>query len=196
MTRSESDAAGGRDLPRLIRAVRWLDRQAERPGFYPKVGLFPLLDYAVPVMPNHMLLIALAYLHPARWLAVAATFALASALGAMGVALVVQGIGGGIAGWLTGNVETAGTAFDLIEAHGIAALTALALLPVPPRTAVLLCALAGLPALQIGAAVAAGRLVPAGLLAWVAANSPNVLRRVPTIACRIDALEASRATVA
>ena len=189
-----SDAANG--APRLIRAVRWLDRQAERPGFYPKVGLFPLLDYAVPVMPNQMLLIALAYLHPARWREIAATFAVASALGAMGVALVVQGVGGGTADWLTGNVEAAGAAFDLIRAYGVGALAVLALLPIPPRTAVLLCALAGLPALQIGAAVAVGRLVAAGLLAWVAANSPNALRRMPTIARRIDALEASRVMVA
>lgn len=182
----------GAEAPRLARAVRWLDREADRPGFYGKVGLFPFLDYALPFLPNQMLLIALAYLQRDRWIALAATFAIASALGAMAVALVVQLVGGGVAEWLTGNVEAAGTAFDLIEDYGAFALAGLALLPTPPRTGVLLCALAGLPVPQIGAAVVGGRLVAAGIIAWAAANSPHVLRRVPVIARRIDALDELR----
>ena len=181
-----------RDLSRTARAVRWIDGQADRPSFYLRVGVFPFLDYALPFLPNQLLLIALAFLQRTRWLGLAVTFAAASALGALAIALIVQGIGGGVANWLTANVEAAGTVFDLIETHGTWALALLAFLPTPPRTGVLLCALAGLPPLQIGGAVLAGRLVAAGAIAWIAANSPAWLRRVPGVGRRLDALEGWR----
>ena len=185
--------SGDHELPRTVRAVRWIDGQADRPGFYARVGVFPFLDYALPFLPNQLLLIALAFLQRRRWLALALTFAVASALGALAIALVVQGVGGGIADRLIANVEMAGTAFDLIEAHGTWALALLALLPTPPRTGVLVRALAGLPPLQIGTAVLAGRLVAAAAIAWLAANSPAWLRRVPRVGQRLDALEGWRA---
>ena len=181
---------------RAVRALRWIDRQADRPGFYARVGVFPLVDYALPFLPNQLLLIALAYLQRERWLGLALTFAVASALGALLIAFLVQGIGGGVAAWLTANVETAGTVFDFVQGYGVWALGLLALLPAPPRTAVLLCALAGLPPLPIGAAVLAGRLVAASAIAWAAARSPDWLRRLPGMARWIERVERMRVEAA
>ena len=177
---------------RTARAIRWIDGQAGRPGFYLRVGVFPFFDYALPFLPNQLLLIALAFLQRDRWAALAATFAVASALGAVAVAVIVQTVGGGLAARLTGEVEAAGRVFDLIGAYGVWALAMLALLPTPPRTAVFLCALVGLSAPSIGLAVLAGRLVAASVIAWMAARAPGWLRRVPGPARRIDALDALR----
>lgn len=176
----------------LLRAVRWIDRQAGRPSFYAKIAAFPLLDYAVPVLPNQMLLVALALLQRGRWLAIAATFVLASAAGAGAMAVVVQAVGGPLAGWLTANLDAAGRVFELIESNGTWGLAALALLPVPPRTGVLLCSLAGLPPASIMLAVGTGRVVPATAIAFAAARSPHVLRRWPGMRWRLDRLEALR----
>ena len=181
------------EMSRTARAIRWIDRQADARWFHARVGVFPLLDYVLPFLPNQLLLVALSYLQRDRWAGLAATFAVASALGALAVALVVQGVGGGVAAWVAGRVEGAGTVFDMVEAHGAWALALLALLPAPPRTGVMLCAISGVPPLQVATAVLAGRLVAASLIAWLAARSPDWLRRVPGLARHVDGLERLKA---
>ena len=112
-----------------------------------------------------MLLVALAFLKPARWAVLALTFAVASAAGAGLIALAVQTLAPGAASWLTANVEAAGTVFELVGAYGLWGLAALALLPAPPRTGVLLCAVAGVPPFGIAASALLGRLVAASAIA-------------------------------
>ncbi|MER6910378.1 VTT domain-containing protein [Streptomyces sp. NPDC000594] len=165
---------------RTGRILARLDRAAHRPWFLPALAVFPLGDYALPVLPNQMLLMGVSALHPRRWPAVALTFAVASALGAFLAATVVQ-----LAGpWL---LETFGDAApgrdELREAaarvaeHGLWALALLSLLPWTPRVAVLACALAGIPPWSIALTVLAGRWVPMTLLAAVGARAPHLLRR-------------------
>lgn len=180
------------EISRLGKAIRWLDDEAGRRGFLFKVGMFPLLDYALPFLPNQMLLIALALLQRSRWLALALTFAIASAIGALTAALIVQFAGGGIANWLTSSVDGAEQALALVENYGLTGLAMLALLPWPPRTGVIVCAIAGLPPIQIMLAVGAGRLVPAAAIAFLAARSPLLLRRIPGIDRQLVKLELDR----
>ena len=166
---------------RRERAIQWLDGAAAQRGFLFKVALFPLLDYALPFLPNQMLLVALSFLQQARWLALALTFAVASALGAFAIAAIVQSVGGSFSNWLAGNVDGAGQVIAFIERHGLIGLMVLALLPWPPRTAVMLCALSGLAPVQIMLAVGFGRLAPAAAIAFLAAQSPAWLRRIPGV---------------
>ena len=70
---------------RAARTIVALDRRADRPWFLPAIGLFPMSDYILPFLPNQMLLLGLAMLRPTRWISLAATFALATALGALPV---------------------------------------------------------------------------------------------------------------
>jgi hypothetical protein len=168
-----------------VRTVVALDGVADRRWFLPAVSVFPLSDYVLPFLPNQMLLVALSVLHPRRWLAFAATFVIAAAAGALLAALLIQTAAGP---WLLETVfgggakaGTAGNVLRAIESYGLFALAALAVLPWPPRTAVIVCAVAGLTPLGIGAAVAIGRIVPAIAYALIGAKSPNLLRRVPMI---------------
>ena len=182
--RKDGSKAPGR-TSRTVRTIVALDSAAGRPWFLPAVSVFPLTDYVLPFLPNQLLLVVLSVFHPTRWRAFAATFVLATGIGALLTALIVQASAGP---WLLEFVFRGGpeasTARDVlraIERYGLFALAALALLPWPPRTGVLVCAIAGLSPLGIGLAVGLGRIVPACAYALIGAKSPHLLKRVRTI---------------
>lgn len=161
---------------RLIRIVLALERRAERKWFLPAVSLFPLADYVLPFMPNQILLLCLSILTPRRWWQLALTFILAAGLGAFLGVLAIQTIDETILGVLPDTPAVA-TAREWLAAYGLGALVLLAMLPTPPRSAVILCALAGLPALSIGLCVMAGRTVPVLGYTYLGSRAPHLLRR-------------------
>jgi len=180
---------------RTARVVAALDRGADRPWSLPAVAVFPLSDYVFPFMPNQVLLVTLAVLRPRRWWAYALVFVLATGLGACLSALAIQAVGPWLLDAFVGDVDGQGTAADVltfVERHGLWGLALLALLPWPPRTAVLICGMAGLPPLGIGLAVAAGRVVPAGGYALVGSRAPQVLRRIRVVDRVLGEVEALR----
>lgn len=188
---SESPTRAGRTLIRL-------DRAAHRPWFLPTLALFPLSDYALPALPNQMLLMGVSALHPRRWRLTALTFVVASAVGAFLVATVVQLAGPWLwdtVGGLTPGSDELREASGLVAEYGVWALALLALLPWTPRVAVLLCALAGLQPWTIALAVLVGRPLPVTLLAVTGAKAPHLLRRWPRVDRVLAEVEAQRATV-
>ncbi len=175
---------------RTLRAVSFVHRSAGKPWFWPVVGLFPSLDYLLPVLPNQLLMIALSMLQPKKWPLVAMVFIAASALGAFGTALLIQALG---EQWMrVMPFSPAGEAWkwamEQVQRWGLFAVGLLALLPVPPRTAVLACAVAGLPAEGIAAAVAIGRTFPAIAISWLSARAPGFLVKLPVVGPRAAAL--------
>ena len=175
---------------RTLRAVSFIHRSARKPWFWPVVGLFPSLDYLLPVLPNQLLMIALAMLQPKKWPLVAMVFIIASSLGAFGTALLIQALG---EQWtrvmpFSPSGETWAWAMEQVRRWGLVAIALLALLPVPPRTAVLACAVAGLPAEGIAAAVAIGRTFPATAISWLSAHAPGFLVRLPVLGLRAAVL--------
>lgn len=180
---------------RTVRTILALDRVAKRRWFFPAVSAFPLTDYFFPFLPNQMLLIALSVLHPGRWLAFAATFVLAAGAGAALTAAVIQAVGPGLISALSISAPEAGTASEVlgaVEIYGLWALAGLAVLPWPPRSGVLVCAIAGLPPAGIGTAVMLGRIVPATGYALVGAKLPHMLRRVRSIERVLEDVEVNR----
>ena len=178
---------------RPVRALLLLERQAGRPWFLPGVGVFPLCDYVLPFFPNQILLAGLSMTLPRRWIALALTFVIATAVGAALIVAAIQHFGAPLTGQLFGDMLEASALAPMLEqirTHGLLALVGLAMLPWPPRTAVLACALAGLPPVQVGLAVLAGRLVPATIYAGIGAKVPHLLRRlasVDAIMCEVEA---------
>ncbi|MFJ4866664.1 hypothetical protein [Streptomyces sp. NPDC088748] len=79
-----------------------------------------------------------------------------------------------------------------IERYGMWALTGLALLPSPPRTAVLVCALAGISPWTITLAVLVARPVPVTALTVMGAKGPRLLRRFRLVGRVLAEVEASR----
>ncbi|MGW4034403.1 hypothetical protein ACWEFL_34775 [Streptomyces sp. NPDC004838] len=175
------ETAPGETAPtRTARLLLRLDRASDRRWFLPTLAVFPVSDYALPVLPNQMLLMGLSALHPRRWRAIALTFVTASVLGAFLAATAVSAAGpwlletvGAVAPGRAELREVAGQ----VERYGAWALAALALLPFTPRTAVVVCALAGIPPWTVALAVLAGRPLPVALLALGGAKAPGLLRR-------------------
>jgi len=178
---------------RAARAVLALDRAAGRRWFLPAVGAFPLADYALPFLPNQILLVALSSLRPRLWWRLAFVFALAAGLGAFAVAALAGAAGPALIARLGGGAAdgSAADALAAVRAHGLWALAAIALLPPTPRTAVVVCAVAGLPPAGIAAAVATARLVPATLLAAAGSAAPRALRRLRAVDAVMREVEAA-----
>ncbi|GAA2243660.1 hypothetical protein GCM10010232_33350 [Streptomyces amakusaensis] len=180
---------------RTVRTLIRLDRAAHRRWFLPALAVFPLSDYALPFLPNQMLLMGVPALHPRRWRAIALTFVVASAAGAFLTATAVQSVGP----WLLdtvglpapglGELREAG---GMVARYGTWALVLLALLPWTPRATVLVCALAGVPPWTIGLAVLAGRPLPVALLAAAGARAPHLLRRFRRVDRVLTEVEARR----
>lgn len=180
---------------RAARIAAALDRAAGRRWFLPATAAFPLADYVLPVLPNQMLLIGLSMLQPRLWWRLALVFVLAGGTGAMLVATGVQAVGPALVEMLGGAPSDGAAAqlLDRVRRHALWALAALALLPPTPRSAVILCAVAGLPPLGIGAAVAAGRTLPVGALALIGAVAPAQLRRLSSVDRLLREIEALKA---
>ncbi len=182
-------------LSRPARALLAVERQADRPWFLPSVGLFPLCDYILPFLPNQILLAGLSMTLPRRWIALALTFVVATATGAALIVAAIQQFGGPVMERFLGGMPEAGAlapALAQIRKYGFAALVGLAMLPWPPRTAVLACAIAGLPPVQVGMAVLAGRIVPATIYAAIGAKAPHLLRRLGSVDKIMREVEAER----
>jgi len=166
------------------RTIVALDRRADRPWFLPVIGLFPMSDYVLPFLPNQMLLLGLAMLRPTRWISLGMTFVLATALGALLTAWAIQYWGRPLFDAIFADALPIGTASELdalVTRYGPVALTLLAMLPWPPRTGVIACALFGLSPVAIGLAVAAGRIVPTTGYALAGAHAPRLLRGWPRL---------------
>lgn len=171
-------------LSRPARTLLALERRADRPWFLPSVAVFPMCDYALPFLPNQILLAGLSMTLPRRWIALAATFAIATAVGAALISTAIRALGPVVMDTMPGGKPEAGAIASIgarIRAHGLLALVGLAMLPWPPRTAVVACAIAGLPPFEIGLAVLVGRSVPATISAALGARSPRLLRRIPSV---------------
>lgn len=184
-SREANPASRPRAPSRTARTVVALDRMANRPWFLPAVSLFPLADYVLPFLPNQMLLIALSVLQPRRWWMFALTFVIATGTGAWLTAHALQmAVGPVLLEAAFGGGPDAGAApktLLLIETYGLWALALLAMLPWPPRTGVIVGALAGLPPFNIGLAVATGRVIPACAYAAIGAFAPYLLRRIGAV---------------
>ncbi|WP_329012913.1 hypothetical protein [Streptomyces sp. NBC_00690] len=173
-----------------------LDGAAHRPWFLPTLAVFPMSDYALPVLPNQLLLMGLSALHPRRWRTIAFTFVLASAMGAFLTALVLQSAGPWLLstiGGLAPQREELREVGELISQYGAWAVAALSLLPWTPRAAVVMCALVGIPPWTIALAVLGGRLIPVTLLAFGGARSPLLLRRSRRLDRVLTEVESHRA---
>jgi hypothetical protein len=95
-------------LSRPAKTLLSLERQGDRVWFLPGVGLFPLCDYLLPFMPNQILLAGLSMVLPRRWIALAITFAVATAAGAALITAAIQSFGSSFAEQMFGDVLNAG----------------------------------------------------------------------------------------
>lgn len=180
---------------RSARVVAALEHATDRPWFLPSVAAFPLADYVLPFLPNQTLLMTLAILRPTRWAALALTFASAGAFGALLSAYAVQAVAPQLFDALFGGAPDTGATAKVLAAvddYGLWTLAALAMLPWPPRTALIVCALAGLSPASIALAIGAGRVVPSGSFGFLGSKAPHFLRRLRSVDRVLREVEALR----
>ncbi|WP_051305000.1 hypothetical protein [Chitinilyticum litopenaei] len=137
-----------------MRALRrhllgWLHRHGRRPMAIPVLALLAVGDAIVPALPTQGSVVLLGLLQPARRRLIALAFALA---GTAGAALLLT-----LAATLDLPAQWPHSwagAQRLLHEHGLLALLVLCALPSPPRSLIVLSALAGLAWPQILLAVA------------------------------------------
>ena len=176
---------------RLVRrTIQRLRPHAARPWFPPAMSLSAALDYVFFAASPQLLLIVTVLLRGDRWRIVPWCFAVASALGAVAVALAIQLLGQAALAGIDGDAATLLPAWAdrAIERWGVVALFALCALPLSMRSPVFVVALAGLPTAHIALAVLSGRLVAYHIVAAVTALTPRRLLRVPGLASVLDSL--------
>src|SRR4051794_8052638 len=81
---------------RLKRITRWIapiERVIGKPWGLPLAALLGLLDIFIGIIPTNSILVAVVFLHPAKWLRAVFWFALAGALGAGLLATLVGSVG-------------------------------------------------------------------------------------------------------
>ncbi len=161
---------------------------AARPWFPFVMGVSAAADYVFFAASPQLLLIATVLLRGQRWHIVPWCFASLSALGAVAVALGGAILGESILAEFGAEGSTALPTWmaSFIETWGGLALFGLCALPLSMCSPVFLAALGGLPAVQIGVAVLAGRLIAYHLLAVVTAFAPSKLVRIPRLASWLD----------
>jgi hypothetical protein len=152
------------------------------------------IDYVFFAASPQLVLIATVLLRGQHWRVVPWCFAVASAAGAVAVALSVGLLGEAFMSvWGDSAASLPGGITSFVRDWGLLALFLLCALPLSMRSPVFLVALGGLAPLQIGLAVLGGRLVAYHLIAF-AAVAPSRLARIPRLAPLLQSvgLEPSR----
>jgi membrane protein YqaA with SNARE-associated domain len=160
----------------LKRAKRLLWEMSHSRWYIPLVGLLCIVAGATLLVPITALVIVGVMLRPQRWRVLWLVTSLAAGIGAAILAHTLQAQG----------LEQVHQAFPELAAsaiwqrtmvwiaeYGLLALAAVAALPLPQTPALVACALSRLSLPGIFLAVAAGKLVKYGILAWMVATFPE-----------------------
>lgn len=173
--------------------IKRLQSFADRPWYFPVLGLLAGLDLFILVVPTDALLISSVMLQPKRWVSAFFWVGLGSAVGAVALAGIVQ--------WDSAMVmeEWFPQAFDsslwrttdaFFDRHGGKALILIAFSPLVQFPAVVIAALSGMSLTKIFFISLAGRMVKSALFSWGASHAPKLLLRVPLIKQELSVLDA------
>lgn len=175
----------------------WLHRRAEHRDFLPLSGAITAFDAFLPVVPATSMLVAVVLLRPSQWRRAAIWFALGGTVGALTLGALIALAGRPMLDQLLGETVGSGRWLRmeaLVESSGALVLFVAALGPWPVRTMVAVCALAGIPLLQIGVVVLVARLAGFMVLAWLTARAPAWLARFRPFRRMVAWNEAARAS--
>lgn len=190
-----NNPASASSAPKPPRWLIRLHRCAEHRDFLPLSGAVTMFDAFLPVVPATSMLVAGVLLRPSQWRRAVLWFALGGMVGALAFGALITLAGRPMLAQLLGDSVGSGGWLRIesqVQAHGVLVLFALALGPWPVRTAVAVCALAGIPLLQIGLAVLVARLAGFTVVAWLTARAPGWLTRFRPFRRLVEWNEAAR----
>lgn len=139
------------------------------------------IDAYVVIVPNDPLVAASAFANPKKWLQVCIWMTVGSAFGAVSVAALVSTGSDWIWSHLVSEHLRHSRAWidsmKLIHHHGLWGLALISLSPLPQHAAVIIAGLVEMPLDKVFLGVFLGRVLKYGGIAYLAAKSPQVLRK-------------------
>jgi membrane protein YqaA with SNARE-associated domain len=162
-------------------SVKFLQHYTDRVWYPPLIGILAALDNVLVIIPNDGILISSAMLTPRRWFWLALCVGIGSALGAMGLAALVDMHGlPWILEFFPGLKDSSSWALTLkfFESYGLLLVFAVAITPFVQQPAVILATLAGTPLLTLGLVIFVGRFIKFLVMAYVGSHAPRLLNKM------------------
>lgn len=161
--------------------VSKLGKYSSKWWYAPLLALLSALDAYVLVVPNEPIIAAGVIARPERWKSLCTWMTIGNTLGAVSLAAIV----GAQSEWIMEHFVSAKMldsrtwmrSVHLIDRHGWWGLAVVSLSPFPQHAAVILVGLARMSLWKVFFAILAGRAPKYYGTGWLAAKSPEVLRR-------------------
>lgn len=172
----------GKDIhERVISYIRGLQRFAGRWWYPPLIGLFAIIDNFVFIIPSDGILISSVLLTPKRWLLLALTTTIGSAIGALILASLVEVHGLPlILDFYPSLLET--TSWTLtsrfFEEYGLYLVFLVSMTPLMQQPVIILAALAFTPLHELAPVLFFGRGVKFVVLAYIGSHAPRLLKKL------------------
>jgi membrane protein YqaA with SNARE-associated domain len=179
-------------LPRKLSTwITHIGRYAGRPWYPFLLAALSAVDLFVLVIPAEGIMVASTFALPRRWFLIALGTTTGSALGAMALAAVLLAHGGSAIEWFSPGIHGTSSwkfAEQWMNQYGVWALLGLSATPMLVVPLVVLASLSGLPVMEVGAAVFAGRMARNSLYTYLASHAPRVLLRFKSINKEVGAV--------
>lgn len=165
----------------ITHAVKLLQYYIDRAWYLPVLSVLAFLDNFLVVVPTDGILISSSMLKPQKWFFFALFVAIGSAVGALGLAYIIEIYGIQIVESLFPNIQ-ASVAWirtqTFFEQYGLWLLFAVAITPFTQQPAIILAVLAGVPVIQIFIIELIGRFLKFCLMAYLGSHAPNLLKKL------------------
>ena len=161
--------------------IRKIQRHTRKKWFSPFIGLLAALDNFILIIPTDGLLISSTIMIPKKWLSFAICVAIGSAIGAIGLAYLVelQGLP-----WLLDffpdldQTKTWMWSQEFFVNYGLLCVFIVLLSPLAHHPVIVLAVLAHTPMYKLALVIFCGRFVKYMFLAYIASHSPKYLKKI------------------
>jgi membrane protein YqaA with SNARE-associated domain len=148
--------------------------------YLPLVCFLAFIDLFIVVLPTEGMIVTTSIMRPRKWLVTAVSVTIASALGALALNIFTHAYGEPFIAWVAGKDFLHAPMWIKMQKwignYGFWGLWLVALGPVPVQFAVLICALAYMPPLEIFGAVLFGRAPKYIFFSWLATKGEEWLQ--------------------
>ncbi|MES2801907.1 MAG: hypothetical protein V4654_05400 [Bdellovibrionota bacterium] len=164
----------------ITHAVKLLQHYINHVWYLPMLSLLAFLDNFLVIVPTDGILISSSMLRPQKWFYFSIFVAAGSAIGALGLAYIIDIYGIQIVESLFPNIQTSSAWIrtqEFFSEYGLWLLFAVSATPFTQQPAIILAVLAGVPILQIFLIALLGRWLKFTLMAYVGSHAPHLLKK-------------------
>lgn len=164
----------------ITHAVKLLQYYINRAWYLPMLSLLAFLDNFLIVVPTDGILISSSMLRPQKWFWFALFTAVGSAIGALGLAWLIEGNGIAIVEKMFPNIQASSAWIrtqHFFDEYGLWLLFAVAITPFTQQPAIILAVIAGVPIFQIFLIELLGRWIKFTLMAYLGSHAPNLIKK-------------------